>query len=136
MFRLLRLVSLAVLFALTLLAGGLAQAQELAQTKGTEPQQYWVTYAYDASTGAWGLGWGRTDRQTTINEALSRCARPGCKVGTVTLARCVAVATGTQKGPGFGYANDSKTAQANALRFCQQGPAGSTCEGTAVRCGG
>ena len=125
---------LPVLAALLLaLVGGVAAAQ----TKPTAPPpQYWVTYAYDASTGAWGLGWGRTDRQTTINEALSRCAKPGCKVGNVTLARCVAVATGTQKPPGFGYANDAATAKANALRFCQQGAAGSTCEDTAVRCGG
>ena len=123
---------LSILAALFLsLVGGIGAAHAQAQSP-----QYWVTYAYDASTGAWGLGWGRTDRQTTINEALSRCAKPGCKVGNVTLARCVAVATGTQKPPGFGYANEAHTAKAHALRFCKQGAAGSTCEDTAVRCGG
>ncbi len=98
--------------------------------------QYWVTYAYDASTGVWGLGWGRTDRQLTINEALSRCARPGCKAGNVSLARCIAVATGTQRAPGFGTGNDAETAKTHALAFCRRGPAGSTCEVAAVRCGG
>jgi hypothetical protein len=114
----------------------LVAAAAAAQTKPAAEPQYWVTYAYDAATGAWGLGWGKTDRQATINDALSRCAKPDCKAGNVSLYRCVAVATGTQKGPGFGYGNDAKTAQANALRFCQQGPAGSTCEGKAVRCAG
>ncbi len=123
----LRLTALAAL-SLALFAG-IAHAQN-------QGPQYWVTYAYDSSTGAWGLGWGRTDRQTTINEALSRCARPGCKASNVVLARCVAVATGTQKPPGFGYANDAATAKAQALRQCKQGAAGSTCEDTAVRCGG
>ncbi|MCC8430935.1 DUF4189 domain-containing protein [Reyranella aquatilis] len=126
MFRFLALVAL---FSWLIAGAATAHAQNQAP-------QYWVTYAYDSSTGAWGLGWGRTDRQTTINEALSRCAKPGCKVGNVTLARCIAIAEGTQRGPGFGYGNDANSAKANALRFCQQGPAGSTCELTAWRCGG
>ena len=124
-----RLPALAALFGALIVGLGSAHAQNQAP-------QYWVTYAYDPSTGAWGLGWGRTDRQVTINEALSRCAKPGCKAGNVTLARCIAIAQGTQKGPGFGSGNDANTARANALRFCQQGPAGSTCEVTASRCGG
>ncbi|QQS13105.1 MAG: DUF4189 domain-containing protein [Rhodospirillales bacterium] len=97
---------------------------------------YWVTYAYDAGSGAWGLGWGRTDRDLTMSEALSRCGRPGCKLGNVTLARCIAVATGTSRGAGFGAANDAESAKAHALRFCRSGASGSTCEVSAVRCGG
>lgn len=114
-----------------LLAASLAGAA-LAQSG----PQYWVTYAYDSSTKAWGLGWGKTDRQATINDALARCAKPGCKSGDVYLMRCIASAQGTQGGVAFGAANDSNTAQANALRFCRSGAAGSTCEVLAVRCGG
>lgn len=80
-----RLTVLAALFLS--LVGGIGAAHALAQAP-----QYWVTYAYDASTGAWG--------------------------------------------PGFGSGDDANTAKAYALRFCQQGPAGSTCEVTAWRCGG
>ena len=98
--------------------------------------QYWVTYANDAKTGAWGLGWGRTDRQATINDALARCAKPGCKSGDVFLARCIAAAQGTQGGASFGAGNDAKTAEGHAMRFCRNGAAGSTCELLAVRCGG
>lgn len=126
----LRLPILAILF-LALLAGIAA-----AQTKPAAPQQYWVTYAYDAATGAWGLGWGKTDRQATINDALSRCAKPACKAGDVTLARCIASAQGTQKGVWFGAANDAETAKSQALRFCRSSAAGSTCEVLAVRCAG
>jgi hypothetical protein len=108
-----------------------------AQTKPTAPQaQVWVTYAYDAASGAWGLAWGKTDRQATINDALSRCAKPGCKAGNVTLARCIAAAQGTQKGVTFGSGNDADTAKTYALRFCQNTGAGSTCEVLAVRCAG
>ncbi len=96
--------------------------------------QTWVTYAHDSQTGRWGLSWGRTDRQAAINEALSRCASAGCKVGNVQLYRCVAVATGTSPGPGFGYANDAETAKGHALTFCRRGASGSTCEVDAVRC--
>jgi hypothetical protein len=124
----LRLPILALLF-LAMLAG-----IAVAQTKPTAPQQYWVTYAYDAATGAWGLGWGKTDRQATINDALSRCAKASCKAGNVTLARCIASAQGTQKGVSFGAANDAETAKGHALRFCQNSGAGSTCEVLAVRC--
>jgi hypothetical protein len=98
--------------------------------------QYWVTYAHDTKTGAWGLGWGKTDRQATINDALSRCAKPGCKSGDVTLARCIAAAQGNQGGPWFAAGNDANTAQGHAMRFCRNGGAGSTCEVQAVRCGG
>jgi hypothetical protein len=127
MFRLLRFA-----FAILAMFAGSAAAQ----TKPTAPQQYWVTYAYDAASGAWGLGWGKTDRQATINDALSRCAKPACKAGNVTLARCIAAAQGTQKGMGFGSGNDADTAKTYALRFCQNTGAGSTCEVLAVRCGG
>ncbi|MBM3644778.1 MAG: DUF4189 domain-containing protein [Alphaproteobacteria bacterium] len=113
--------------SLVLLVGiGVAQAQT---------PQYWAAYAYDATNGRWGLAWGRTDRQATINDALSRCQTPGCQVGHIMLARCVAVAQGTQRPPGFGIANDSQTASLNALNFCRRGAAGSTCEVAAVRCG-
>ncbi|MDP1837458.1 MAG: DUF4189 domain-containing protein [Reyranella sp.] len=125
-----RLLSLPALF-LALFAAAAA-----AQTKPPAAPQYWVTYAYDAATGAWGLGWGKTDRQATINDALSRCAKPGCKAGDVTLGRCIASAQGTQKGVWFGTGNDAETAKGNALRFCRAGPAGSTCEALAVRCAG
>jgi len=98
--------------------------------------QYWVTYAYDPATKSWGLGWGKTDRQATINDALARCAKPGCKSGDVYLMRCIASAQGTQAGVAFGTGNDSNTAQGNALRICRSGPAGSTCEVLAARCAG
>ena len=98
--------------------------------------QYWVTYAYDGATGAWGLGWGRTDRQATINDALSRCAKPGCKAGNVTVARCIAASQGTQPGVWFGAGNEASTAKEAALGFCRKGGAGSTCEVLAVRCAG
>ena len=115
----------------------LVSGMAAAQTKPTAPQaQVWVTYAYDAASGAWGLAWGKTDRQATINDALSRCAKPGCKAGNVTLARCIAAAQGTQKGMGFGSGNDADTAKNFALRYCQNTGAGSTCEVLAVRCGG
>ena len=125
-----RLPILAILL-LALLAGIAA-----AQTKPTAPQQCWVTYAYDAATGARGLGWGKTDRQATINDALSRCAKPGCRMGDVTLARYIASAQGTQKGVWFGAANDAETAKGHALRFCRKSAAGSTCEVLAMRCAG
>lgn len=96
--------------------------------------QTWATYAYDSQTGRWGLSWGRTDRQTAINEALSRCAAAGCRAGNVVLARCIAVATGTSPGAGFGTANDAETAKGHALNFCRRGASGSTCEVDAVRC--
>jgi len=117
-----------VVFGIALLAGTTAAQGQASR--------FWATYAYDASNGAWGLSWGRTDRQLAIDEALSRCARPGCKAGNVSLARCIAVATGTQRGPGFGTGNDAETAKSHALKYCRSGPAGSTCEVAAVRCGG
>ncbi|MBL0898094.1 MAG: DUF4189 domain-containing protein [Reyranella sp.] len=107
-----------------------------AQTSSTSPQsRTWVAYAYDTASGAWGLGWGKADRQATIDDALSRCSRAECKAGTAVLARCIAAAQGTQKGVGFGSGNDAETAKGHALRFCQRGGAGSTCEVLAVRCG-
>jgi len=114
-----------VAFGAALLAGATAAHGQ---------SQTWATYAHDSATGRWGLSWGRTDRQTAINEALSRCASAGCRAGNVVLARCIAVATGTQRGPGFGTGNNAETAKAYALQFCARGPAGSTCEVDAVRC--
>lgn len=116
------------------IAGAFVMLVGLAAPQAQAPQ-YWATYAYDSTTGRWGLGWGRTDRQTTINEALSRCQSPGCKAGNVVLARCITVATGTSPGPGFGTANDPDTAKKHALSFCRRGASGSTCEVDAVRCG-
>ena len=124
-----RLLRLATLF-LVLFAGG-----ALAQKPAVPESQLWVTYAYDVSSGSWGLAWGKTDRQATINDALSRCAKASCKAGNVILARCIASAQGTQRGVSFGSGNDAETAKAHALRFCRDSGAGSTCEVLAVRCG-
>ncbi|MDI1284598.1 MAG: DUF4189 domain-containing protein [Reyranella sp.] len=122
-------LSVIATFILALFAGTAA-----AQTNPTTPQaQVWVTYAYDAGSGAWGLAWGKTDRQATINDALSRCAKPGCKAGNVTLARCIASTQGTQKGVWFGSGNDADAAKSFTLRYCQNSGAGSTCEVLAVR---
>lgn len=122
--RLLRLTALSLaLFAVA------APTAPMAQT------QLWVAYAHDAKSGSWGLGWGKTDRQATINDALSRCAKADCKAGSAVLARCIAAAQGTQKGVGFGSGNDAEQAKGHALRFCQSSGAGSTCEVLAVRCG-
>ncbi len=113
---------------------GLALMAVIPAAQAQTPQ-YWATYAYDTSTKKYGVSFGRTDRQAAINEALSRCGQAACKTGSVVLARCIAVASGTQWPPGFGFGHDQRSATTNSLNSCRRGAAGSTCESDWVRCG-
>lgn len=121
MFRLSVMVSLALI---TLSVTSATQAQT---------QQYWVAYAIDQKSGAWGLGWGQSSSSAAMNQALSNCNHRGC-TGQAKLGRCVAIAKGNTGGFGAGTGNTAEIVQEYAVGYCRQYAPGSSCRVLTWRC--
>jgi hypothetical protein len=99
----------------------------------TVSQPKYGAIAYDQTNCAWGRSWNYPSQAEADNRAVSECSSGGgstnCKA-TVEVAadQCGAVAV-TDKCAGFGWAarGDTRTAQDEALRQCQNYNPGLTC---------
>lgn len=98
----------------------------------------WSAFAA-SDQGDWGYGVHQADEQTASKLALDGCggSGAGCKVFWTTRDQCVAFAESRAGGYWYaagGGASESK-AQANAVRFCQDGSApANSCTATVAEC--
>ena len=100
-----------------------------------QSKAHWTAYAYDQTTGAWGLGWGLTDRQGTMDMALSKCSKPDCKVGYIGDARCIAASLNeASRKMGFGTGQSIADAEASAQKWCLGNTPRAPCHSVGARC--
>ena len=97
---------------------------------------YWAAIAVSPTTMAVGAAHGRNSESEADDTALHNCTSSGardCKVVTDGANQCLAIATSSDKGDGFGPALNRVAAATKALSLCQQA-GGKSCVLVAAPC--
>lgn len=111
---------------------------DLHRGPGAAAPTFWAAIAVSASTMAVGGAHGRNSQSQADSTALQNCRSGGagdCKVVTDGANQCLAIATSSDKGDGYGPGATRSAAASNALSICQK-EGGKSCVIVATPCAG
>ncbi len=114
-----------------LLVLGVVAATALAASATQAAADNFGAIAYSTGSGAIGYSYDYGSRDEAEEHALQECG-PGCQVVVWFKNACGAVAAGSDRGYGTGWADSRGEAEETAMRYCQQNsqgcrPVGWTC---------